>query len=193
MKNLTFWLRFFFQNSEASLPVCSPNSVCNKLDTYGSPWVEKQCRCPKGSNPCSTSTHIRDGHTVTDRNRQYKVSILKNTLLENYPQKSQFYNFFIRKTFEYNTNCLFYQQICEPVKSLKKCKYFRDVTWTYITYPDNSTQQVMHCRCPKNSVAYLIRRHAYQTVTGTGYQYSFACSPQTVSFHLKNVKVKNCE
>jgi len=136
-------IKVYYQsgNSEASLPVCSPNSVCNKLDTYGSPWVEKQCRCPKGSNPCSTSTHIRDGHTVTDRNRQYKI--------------------------------------CEPVKSLKKCKYFRDVTWTYITYPDNSTQQVMHCRCPKNSVAYLIRRHAYQTVTGTGYQYSFACSPQT--------------
>merc|ERR1712218_708208 len=107
-------------NSEASLPVCSPNSVCNKLDTYGSPWVEKQCRCPKGSNPCSTSTRIRDGHTVTDRSRQYKI--------------------------------------CEPVKSLKKCKYFRDVTWTYIQYPDNSTQQVMHCRCPKNSVAYLTRR-----------------------------------
>ena len=80
------------------------------------------------------------------------------------------------------TNCLFHQQICEPVKSLKKCKYFRDVTWTYIQYPDNSTQQVMHCRCPKNSVAYLTRRHAYQTVSGIGYQYSFACNPQTVSF-----------
>jgi len=136
-------IKVYYQsgNSEASLPVCSPNSVCNKLDTYSSPWVEKQCRCPQGMNSCSTSTHIRDGHTITDRNRQYKV--------------------------------------CEPVKTLKKCKYFRDVTWTYISYPDNSTQQIMHCRCPKNSVAYLIKRHAYQTVTGTGYQYSFACSPQT--------------
>ena len=72
------------------------------------------------------------------------------------------------------------------MKTLKKCKYFRDVTWTYISYPDNSTQQIMHCRCPKNSVAYLIKRHAYQTVTGTGYQYSFACSPQTVSVLFKN-------
>jgi len=136
-------MKIYYQsgNSEASLPVCSPNSVCNKLDTYSSPWVEKQCRCPQGMNSCSTSTHIRDGHTITDRNRQYKV--------------------------------------CEPVKTLKKCKYFRDVTWTYISYPDNTTQQIMHCRCPKNSVAYLIKRHAYQTVTGTGYQYSFACSPQT--------------
>ena len=67
------------------------------------------------------------------------------------------------------------------MRKLKRCKYFRDVTWTYITYPDNSTQQVMHCRCPKNSVAYLIKRHAYQTPEGgTGFQYSFACSPQTV-------------
>merc|ERR1712223_1774185 len=41
-------VKVFYQsgNSEASLPVCSPNSVCNKVDTYGSPWVEKQCRCP---------------------------------------------------------------------------------------------------------------------------------------------------
>jgi giant-lens protein precursor (argos protein) len=76
---------------------------------------------------------------------------------------------------------LFFVQLCEPVKKLKKCKFFRDVTWTNIIYPDNSTQQVMHCRCPKNSVAYLVKRHAYQTETGLGYQFSFACSPQTVS------------
>ena len=87
--------------------------------------------------------------------------------------------------------------MCEPVKKLKRCKYFRDVTWTYVTYPDrkNSTQQLMHCRCPKNSVAYLIKRHAFQTPKGTGYQYSFACSPQTVSvnsivklFNLQSTK-----
>ena len=80
-------------------------------------------------------------------------------------------------------NRLISLQMCEPAKKLKRCKYFRDVTWTYVTYPDqkNSTQQLMHCRCPKNSVAYLIKRHAFQTPKGTGYQYSFACSPQTVS------------
>merc|ERR1712241_648103 len=103
-------VKVFYQsgNSEASLPVCSPNSVCNKMDTYGSPWVEKQCRCPSGMDSCSTSTHVKDGHTISDRNRQYKI--------------------------------------CEPVKTLRKCKYFRDVTWTYIMYPDNTTQQVMHCK-----------------------------------------------
>ena len=75
-------------------------------------------------------------------------------------------------------------QICEPVKKLKRCKYFRDITWTNIMYPDNSTAQVMHCRCPRNSVAYLVKRQAYQTDAGLGYQFSFACSPQTVSFFL---------
>ena len=48
-------------------------------------------------------------------------------------------------------------------------------------YPDNSTQQVVHCRCPRNSVAYLVKRHGYQTEAGMGYQFSFACSPQTVN------------
>merc|ERR1712241_1012814 len=51
-------VKVFYQsgNSGASLPVCSPNSVCNKVDTYGSPWVEKQCRCPSSMDTCSTST-----------------------------------------------------------------------------------------------------------------------------------------
>ena len=85
--------------------------------------------------------------------------------------------------------------MCEPAKKLKRCKYFRDITWTYVTYPDwkNSTQQLMHCRCPKNSVAYLIKRHAFQTPKGTGYQYSFACSPQTVSYIKKFSKCKHFE
>ena len=90
--------------------------------------------------------------------------------------------------------CTVLFQMCEPVKKLKRCKYFRDVTWTYVTYPDrqNSTQQLMHCRCPKNSVAYLIKRHAFQTPKGTGYQYSFACSPQTVSIN-SSVKLLNLQ
>lgn len=135
-------LKIFYQSGdkEEDLPVCSPYSVCGKIDTYGQPWMEKMCRCGEGSQ-CSTSTHTHDGHTVHDRNKQYKV--------------------------------------CEPVKKLKKCRYFRDVTWTNIQYPDNTSQQILHCRCPKNSVAYLVKRHAYNTDTGVGYQYSFACSPQT--------------
>lgn len=136
-------LKVFFASgdSEDDLPVCSPNSVCNKIDIYGSPWVEKQCRCPSGMSSCSMSTHSRDGRTLVDRTRLLKT--------------------------------------CEPVRHFKRCKFFKDVTSTVITYPDNSTQQIMHCKCPKNSVSYLIKRHAYQTEQGTGFQYSFACSPQT--------------
>ena len=69
---LTSYLSFLLQSSDADLPVCSPNSVCNKIDTYGTPWVEKQCRCPSG-HQCSTSTHPKDGRTVVDRTRLYKV------------------------------------------------------------------------------------------------------------------------
>jgi len=134
-------VKIFYQTgeSETDLPVCSPFSVCSKLDTYGEPFLEKQCRCPGA--PCSDSMHTKDGHTIHDRTKQFKI--------------------------------------CEPVKKLKRCKYFRDITWTNIMYPDNSTAQVMHCRCPRNSVAYLVKRQAYQTDSGLGYQFSFACSPQT--------------
>merc|ERR1712228_27735 len=52
-------LRIFYQNgdSEADLPLCSPFSVCGKIDTYGSPWMEKQCRCGTSAGSCSSSTH----------------------------------------------------------------------------------------------------------------------------------------
>ncbi|XP_076043496.1 protein argos [Oratosquilla oratoria] len=134
--------RVFFQTgkSEKDLPVCSPWSVCSKVDTYATPWVERQCRCP-GDRTCSTDISPDDGHTITDKTRQFKV--------------------------------------CEPSRKLPKCRFFRDVTWTFITYPDNVTQQVMHCVCPKNSVAYIIKRQAYRAVHGVGFQYSFACSPQS--------------
>jgi hypothetical protein len=61
------------QDKDADLPVCSPYSVCSKLDTYGAPFLEKQCRCPGA--PCPSSTHPRDGHTVHDRTKQFKVRL----------------------------------------------------------------------------------------------------------------------
>lgn len=62
------------------------------------------------------------------------------------------------------------------------CRYFRDATWTLIANPDNTTEQIVHCHCPKNSMTYLIKRQAYQVTAGqTAYQYQFACSPQSVS------------
>lgn len=134
--------RIYYQNGNADddLPECAPWSVCNRVDTYSTPWVEKQCRCP-GKHTCSMSIDARDGHTIVDKSRQFKI--------------------------------------CENVIKLPACRYFRDVTWSYSTLPDNTTQQVMHCLCPKNSVAYIFKHQAFQTIDGYGYRYLFACSPQS--------------
>ena len=86
-----------FQSSEDSLPVCSPNSVCNKIDTYGSPWVERQCRCPSENYQCSSSLHSRDGHTIVDRNRQYKVCVCA-VLPEKQNRNVRLFSTFSKKT-----------------------------------------------------------------------------------------------
>ncbi|RWS14435.1 hypothetical protein B4U79_04522, partial [Dinothrombium tinctorium] len=70
-------------------------------------------------------------------------------------------------------------KICEPVSTLETCRYFRDVTWTLTSHPDNSTSQQVHCLCPKNSVAYIFKHQIYQSSDGIGYQYLFACSPES--------------
>ncbi|XP_022252181.1 protein giant-lens-like [Limulus polyphemus] len=127
-------------NSEEDLPECGQWSVCNRVDTYSTPWVERRCRCP-GKKSCSLSLDDQDGHTVVSKTRQYKV--------------------------------------CESVRKLPICKYIRDVTWTYVENPDNSTEQTIHCVCPKKSSPYIIKRHSYSTSKGTAHRYSFACSPQT--------------
>ena len=58
--------------SEEELPECESWSVCNKIDTYSSPWLEKQCRCV-GTKACSTSLDPNDGNTLGDKSRQFKV------------------------------------------------------------------------------------------------------------------------
>ncbi|ODN05818.1 hypothetical protein Ocin01_00851 [Orchesella cincta] len=71
-------------------------------------------------------------------------------------------------------------KLCEPVRKLPKCRYFRDITWTLVTKGDNLTQQIVHCVCPKDAVAYMIKRQAYTTDDNeVGFKYSFACSPQS--------------
>lgn len=71
-------------------------------------------------------------------------------------------------------------KMCESVKKLPKCRYFHDVTWTLILTPNNATEQIVRCHCPRNSVTYLINRHAFHSLDGkTSYEYSFACSPQS--------------
>lgn len=141
--------------------MCSPKAVCSKVDLYESPWMERQCRCP-GEKKCSSSPAADDGFTLADKTRQYKM--------------------------------------CEPIKKLPRCRsvieckfsgrfykyhfrYFRDITWTLILTPNNATEQIVHCHCPKNSVTYLIKRQAIHAMdNNTNYHYSFACSPQSVSY-----------
>lgn len=57
--------------------------MCNKVDTYSTPWVEKQCRCGADTKPCSESLSAEDGHSIVEKAKQYKVSVsldrLQNT------------------------------------------------------------------------------------------------------------------
>lgn len=64
------------------------------------------------------------------------------------------------------------------------CKYFRDITWTLTSGANNITSQVVHCVCPAGSVAYIVQHEPIETETGSGYKYSFACSPESVSNYL---------
>ncbi|KAM8710871.1 hypothetical protein ACLKA7_017491 [Drosophila subpalustris] len=76
-------------------------------------------------------------------------------------------------------------KLCQPVHKLPTCKHFRDYTWTLTTAAElNVTEQIVHCRCPRNSVTYLTKREPVSnagtgTGTGTAYRYRFACSPLT--------------
>ncbi|XP_050458931.1 protein giant-lens [Cataglyphis hispanica] len=131
-------------DSEKELPECADRSeVCSKVDLYGAPWVERQCRCPNG-RACPSSLHEDDGHTIIDKTRRYKL--------------------------------------CEPVKRLPICRYFKDITWTLAPGggPANATVQRVHCRCRPGSVPYLVRRQPHRSPDGNqGFIYAFACSPQS--------------
>ncbi|XP_034658338.1 protein giant-lens [Drosophila subobscura] len=70
-------------------------------------------------------------------------------------------------------------KMCQPVHKLPVCKHFRDYTWTLTTAAEaNVTEQVVHCRCPRNSVTYLTKREPIGDGSA-GYRYLFACSPLT--------------
>lgn len=70
-------------------------------------------------------------------------------------------------------------KLCNPVHKLPVCRHFRDYTWTLTTSAEtNVTEQIVHCRCPRNSVTYLTKREP-QTDGINGYTYLFACSPLT--------------
>lgn len=165
--------------SDTQLAVCVPRQACNKIDTYASPWIEKQCRCPDATNPCSESLTV-DNNTVVDRNRQYKVSLgyfLNPLLTTQFPQ------------------------FCEPVHKLPTCKPFREVTWTITTLlakndtdvnsfvaasiagdSEEISRQELRCLCAANSVAYILKHGLFKMADGEfAYRYHFSCSPEAVS------------
>ncbi|KAG4067436.1 hypothetical protein HA402_009673 [Bradysia odoriphaga] len=236
-------------NSENDLPVCAPNAVCSKIDLYETPWIERQCRCPK-----STSKHshvinhaketklnakqvynlllddpkpkLTDAEGEADADSQQLKSLFRklgvfydqdDIVLDdndyndyNHPNnhkirpfRKQFSDPHDMKKFRHSNHKAEIQRIggcpaavgvedghtiadktrhyklCEPIHKLPQCRYFRDYTWTLKSSPDmNVTEQIVHCRCPKNSVTYLIRREPLQTGP-VGYTYLFACSPQS--------------
>lgn len=72
-------------------------------------------------------------------------------------------------------------KVCEPVNRLPECENF-GYTWSVKTnIKTNITQQVVHCRCKKNSVTYLSKR----LPNGAGYEFLFACAPQNVSLDYR--------
>lgn len=71
-KEINSLLYLSFQNSEDELPECNSKSICNKVDLYDTPWVERQCRCT-GGRTCPMDLNTDDGHTFVEKTRQYKV------------------------------------------------------------------------------------------------------------------------
>ncbi|KAJ6628665.1 Protein giant-lens, partial [Pseudolycoriella hygida] len=239
-------------NSERDLPVCAPNAVCSKIDLYETPWIERQCRCPKsiakhshiinhpkelklnvkqmynllvddpkpkldalmGSEPDADSQHLKtlfrklgvfyDQDDIVMDENDYNDYHTNNQL--NHKSRllrKQFADSHDARKFRHSNHKVDIQRIggcpsavgtedghtiadktrhyklCEPVHKLPICGYFNDFTWTLKSSPAlNVTEQVVHCRCPKNSITYLIKREPLQTGLA-GYTYLFACSPQS--------------
>ena len=188
------------------MPECSDRSeVCSKVDLYGSPWVERQCRCPDGRT-CPSSLHGDDGHTIVDKTRQYKlcepvkrlpicryfklvaiVCLIENIHQVAAPQSNVSYRFANVLRVCLYTIRSYYTRTRSVHKTRWLFAVYRDVTWTLAPGggPANATVQRVYCRCRPGSVPYLVRRQAYRSSEGSpGFIYAFACSPQSVSCFL---------
>lgn len=62
------------QTDENDLPICSPNAVCSKIDLYETPWIERQCRCPKPNyaKHYRTVYHMKEILRPEVRNSNYR-------------------------------------------------------------------------------------------------------------------------
>lgn len=67
------------------MPVCAPNAVCSKIDLYETPWIERQCRCPK-------SSYLKHPHVIlhSKENRLAPPSVRTSTYRHLLEQKVKF-------------------------------------------------------------------------------------------------------
>ncbi|OQR80362.1 protein giant-lens-like [Tropilaelaps mercedesae] len=150
-------------SSESDLPECAPRQVCNRVDIYATPWVERQCRCPPGSGfnkqqLCPQTVDTEDGFSLSDRTRLFKTCEPVNVL----------------------PTCRYFRDITWTIKQTG----VTSVSGATSSAGGSSSamgRQTVNCVCPRNSVAYIARHEAIQDRDGTiqGFKYSFACSPQT--------------
>lgn len=55
------------------MPICATNAVCSKIDLYETPWIERQCRCPKTT---SKHSHIINHAKDTKLNAKQVYNLL---------------------------------------------------------------------------------------------------------------------
>lgn len=146
------------QSSESDLPECTARQVCNRVDIYATPWVERHCRCPGPQKLCPQSLDAEDGHSVIDRTRLFKTCEPLSAL----------------------PTCRFFRDITWTIEQRELSGGNGDTS--------TIGRQIINCICPSNSVAYIARHEAIQTPEGTikGFKYSFACSPLSVSSFLSS-------
>lgn len=59
------------------MPICGTNEVCSKIDLYGTPWIERQCRCAQPKH-YHNFDDAEKNHVLNTRNRH---AILHNLRL----------------------------------------------------------------------------------------------------------------
>nr|XP_046920471.1 protein giant-lens-like isoform X2 [Dermatophagoides farinae] len=170
-----------WMKSDNDLPECEINQVCNKIDTYSTPWIQKSCRChsqqqQQQQQPCSLSLNPNDGHTISEKNKQYKLCepIVK--------KKLPTCRYFRDITWTITTISMARSSLSSSLapEQQKSAPTTTTTTTTTTHQNENITKQEIKCICPPNSEAYILKHHVYKTAEGQlGYRYYFACSPET--------------
>ncbi|KAJ8980715.1 hypothetical protein NQ317_019209, partial [Molorchus minor] len=153
-------LKILYQigESEEDLPQCNTRSICNKVDLYDTPGSKGSVDVPKEVAQWNLrlmmDTHLRKKLDSTNCVNLLKTYPNAGNIKTTFKLKKSDYSFFFR--------------------------YFQDATWSITLYPNNVTDQVVHCHCPKNSITYLNKRNVIKLPNEeVAFQYLFFCSPQT--------------